>query len=74
MSPLHAASQDGHPSIVEVLIGAGATVDLQAKVNFVFVSVIVHDIMKVVHVLKVWLCNIRFSIAKLLYTHANKPC
>ena len=32
-SPLHNASQEGHDVIVETLLQAGATVDLQTKVG-----------------------------------------
>ena len=32
-SPLHIASQEGHDQVVEILLQAGATVDLQKKVE-----------------------------------------
>ena len=32
-TPLHNASQEGHDGIVEILLQAGASVDLQAKVS-----------------------------------------
>ena len=39
--PLHIASQEGHDRIVEMLLQAGATVDLQSKVeNCVLLSLV----------------------------------
>ena len=32
-TPLHNASQEGHDGIVEILLQAGASVDLQTKVS-----------------------------------------
>ena len=32
-TPLHNSSQDGHDGIVEILLQAGASVDLQTKVS-----------------------------------------
>ena len=56
-SPLHIASQKGHNRIVEMLLQAGATVDLQNKVENCYYLFICHLIV---------LCHTHYSLYKVV--------
>ena len=43
--PLYVASQEGHDTIVEVLLQTRATVDLQTKVKIVLLSLMLYHVL-----------------------------